>query len=499
MRQRVLLTILFVFYFAFFVFRSAIVQDPDFGWHLQFGRLVASTHTIPITDPYSYSMPSYHFVNHEWGMDILVSSIYDQFGIWPLFVGFSLFGIATLFVVCKGSDKRLLAVPVFLAGGTLFDFVGVRPQNISLLFLAILSMILYQKNIWQRYRFLLPLLFLIWANLHGGFAIGLVILGIFIFGQMLEKRQFEKKDGLVFFLSLFATLINPYGYHLWIEVAKSAGDPTLRLFIQEWYPAIYFENTAFWIYATLSVFLTIRYYRRFPFTILVLYGFLFICAMTAIRNIPVFVILSFYPTMQGTRYLFEEAGKHIYGKDRFIAGYYAFFIVCLFFFLPQLAIFTARILVLHDGQGSYPTGAVSYLRQHPPIGQIFSNYDWGGYLIWQLPGKKVFIDGRMPSWRNPNALANESSYAFGEYQSMLENNLSFAQVSKKYGIGTLLISPNDEKIERQMVFGIDVEKNSFLKGFVRLSLSFAPVVAQVKKMGWREVYHDQNSIVYEKK
>jgi hypothetical protein len=498
MRQRVLFAILLVFFFIFFVFRSSVVQDPDFGWHLQFGRLVTTTRSIPLTDPYSYSMPGYHFVNHEWGMDIVLSLMYDLFGIWPLLIGFSLIGAATLNILGKGTDKKLVALPLFLAGGTLFDFVGVRPQIISLLFLAVLSLFLYQKKFWQSYRFYLPLLFLIWANLHGGFAIGLVVLGIVVTGRMLEKRRFNVQDLLVVLLSLSATLLNPYGYHLWTEVAKSAVDPALRLTIQEWYPAIYFDNTAFWIYTTLSLFLLIRYYRRSTFTNLVLYGFLFISALASIRNIPVFVILTFYQTVQGLRYLDEEAAKHLYGKDRFFKGYFAFFIVCLFFFLPQLGIFTARILVLHEGQNSYPAGAVAYLRRHLPAGQIFTSYDWGGYLIWQLPQKKVFIDGRMPSWKNPAAPVNESTYAFGEYRSVLENNLPFAQVSKKYDIDTLLIAPSDLHVEKQMVFGFDVQKSPFLKKFIRPEMSFAPVVAQVKKMGWKVVYRDQTAIVFEK-
>ncbi len=498
MRQRLLLTILFIFFFGFFIFRSSVVQDPDFGWHRQFGNQVLVTHTIPVTDLYSYTMPNYHFVNHEWGMDILMAFFYDFFGNLPLVVGFSIIGAAVLIVLSLGNKKNVIVLPLFLVGGTLFDFVGVRPQIISLLFLSVVSVLIFQKKYWKRYRFYVPLLFLLWANLHGGFAIGMVVLGIFVVGEMIEKRHFDKTNCIVLGLSLLATCINPYGYHLWEEVSKSAFDPNLRLTIQEWYPAVYFENTAFWIYTTLSLFLVIRYFRKFSFTVIVLYGFLFISAMASIRNISVFVIVSFYPTVMCLQYLFEEAAKHLYGKDRFFKGYVAFFVVCLFFFLPQLGIFTARIMVYHDGQNSYPAGAVSYLKIHLPRGQIFSSYDWGGYLIWQLPQKKVFIDGRMPSWRNSTAPEDESNYAFGDYQSILENKLPFAQVSKKYGIDTLLISPADLQGERQMVFGFDVEKNPLLKRFVRPSMSFAPVVMQVKKMGWRQVYRDQNAIIFEK-
>ncbi len=495
---RYLLAILFISTFFFFVLRGTIAQDPDFGWHVRIGELIATTGKIPTTDPFSYTMPSYHFVDHEWLTDILLAKIYSWIGVFPITVGFAFLGICALFIASRGADKRWIPVPLFLAAGTLFEFMGIRPQIISWVLLALLMFLLWQKTIWKRWRFFVPLLFLLWANIHGGFAIGIVVLSITILGQMIEQRQVERKNLLVLFLSLIATCINPYGYHLWIEVFKSLADPTLRSSIQEWYPAIYFTNIAFWIYAALSLFLILRYRKLFSVTTVVLYGFLLISGLASMRNIPIFVIVSFFPTMQAISYLYAESGKHLYGKERFAKAYVGFSIICLCLFLPQLGAFLYGTYILKEGHNTYPEGAVAYLRENTPQQHIFSSYDWGGYLIWQLPSQKVFIDGRMPSWRNTSAPSTESSYAFGEYTGILKKEIPFTTIIDKYDIDTVLVSTSDLKEQHLKLFGVDVEKSAFLKRFFRSTISFAPVVSTIKRLGWKEVYRDNTAVIFQK-
>lgn len=493
-----LLIVLFIATFFFFTLRGAIAQDPDFGWHYQFGQLVTTTGKIPMNDPFSYTMPSYHFVDHEWITDILLANVYNWFGMLPLIEGFALLGICALVIVSKGTEQRRIGMPLFLIGGTLFEFMGIRPQIITWVLLAVLASIIWQKNLWQRWRLYLPLLFLLWANIHGGFAIGIVVLSIFVIGQTIEKRRIEKTNLVVLFLSLITTLVNPYGYHLWIEVLKSMMDTSLRWSIQEWYPAIYFTNIAFWIYATLSFFLLIRYRQKFSMTTIFLYCFLLLSGLASMRNIPIFVIVSFFPTLQAIRYLSEEAEKHMYGKERFAKSYVGFTLICLFLFLPQLGAFLYGTYVLHEGQNSSPAGAVTYLQNKPPQQNIFSSYDWGGYLVWQLPEKKVFVDGRMPSWRNASAQKNESTYAFGEYTNILKKEVPFKTIIAKYHIDTVLVSSSDLQEQHLKIFGIDVEKSTFLKRFFHSNISFAPVVSEIKQMGWQEVYHDDTAVIFQK-
>ena len=86
----------------------------------------------------------------------------------------------------------------------------------------------------------------------------------------------------------------------------------------------------------------------------------------------------------------------------------------------------------------YPPLAIRYLSQHLPKGQIFSSFEWGGYLDWKLPQKRVFIDGRMASWKQKkNKL--ESEYAFAEQIKLLQLKLNLVKFFNKYDIDTVLL------------------------------------------------------------
>ena len=483
-------------YFIAFFIRTHVTDDPDFGWHVQIGNVIAQQ-GVPVTDPFSYTMPSYHFVDHEWLTDVILAKVFAIVQIMPLQIFFAILGVVTLQLLTVGADKRWKYPLIFLTAGTLFEFIGVRMQVITWVFLALEMAILYQPSWWKK-RFLLPLLFLLWANLHGGFAIGLVILAIFVIGKRIEQRKFLWQDQALLLICIAVTLVNPYGYNLWIEVSKSFTDSSLRWEIQEWYPAIYFTNMTFWIYLILSLFLIGRYWRKFSPTVLCIYLLTLLAGLASMRNIPVFVITAFYPTMQAVAYLSKEASEFKYGKERFKKAYLFFFIMAICFFSPQMGAFLYGVYGQKAEDSSYPTQAVAYLKNNLPSGNIFTSYDWGGFFIWQLPEKQVFIDGRMPSWRNDNAPETESTYAFGDYRSILMNQTPFEQAVNKYNIDMVIMHIDQLKKKKVVILGIDVSKSKLLTKLFTNDMSFSYLTPQLAKLGWPEVYRDKKVIIFKR-
>src|SRR6185312_1980103 len=118
------------------------------------------------------------------------------------------------------------------------------------------------------------------------------------------------------------------------------------------------------------------------------------------------------------------------------------------------------VFMLRVNQSYYPAAAVAYLHRHLPKQQIFSTYDWGGYLDWQLPEKKVFIDGRMPSWRWQANIKGESNIAFDEYKNVLNGNISFIRFADKYHIDTLLVSTSGLTPPDTKLLGFTISKNN---------------------------------------
>jgi len=497
MRNGLVFVLLFVLLFAAFFIRGSVTQDPDFGWHIQAGNNILSN-GIPHKDPFSYSMPSYPFVDHEWATNVWWSIVFNAWGMTPLLIGMTFLAVISLLLQTRKLDKKWIGILLFLAGGTLFDFVGVRTQVLSWFFLSVLLCIVYQKQLWDKWRYFLPLLFIIWANSHGGFGIGIGVLGIVLLGKSIEKKERLKESAVLLSLCLLATFINPFGVRLWWEFWMQLSDTQLHWAISEWYPAIYFSNIAFWIYWAISIFLVIRFRKKYTLTELFLYCFFLLAAFSSMRNIPLWIIVSFAMTVKGVSFLYQEAGKHEYGADRFRVAYIFFSFVAFVFFLPQLGGFFYGLYTSRGNVSFYPAAAVGYLHKHVPTQQIFSAYDWGGYLIWQLPEKRVFIDGRMPSWRWQANIPGESNYAFYEYRAVLSGQEAFTPFVEKYHIDTLLVPVSQLAPPDTKLLGFTIEKNNPLHFLLISFKSFYMVVNEAKRAGWKEVYHDQTAVIYEK-
>src|SRR3990167_9596253 len=117
--------------FILFAIKSYFLLDPDFGWHIKMGEFILNS-GIPLTDPFSYTMPSYPFVDHEWLTNILVFLGYKNIGWVGLGIAFSLITVLSLLTAFKFDfRKKYFTLPFILSAGVLFGFVGIRPQAIS--------------------------------------------------------------------------------------------------------------------------------------------------------------------------------------------------------------------------------------------------------------------------------------------------------------------------------------------------------------------------------
>src|ERR1035437_6154958 len=215
LRRYFSLLILLVLGLAAFL-RAIIFLDPDFGWHLRMGELILQK-GIPLTDPFSYTMPSYNFIDHEWLSNILLATGYKTIGIYGLSIIFSLIFVLTLFIAIPKKFKDYSYLPLALAGSLMLGFFGVRTQVITWFFLSIILKVIFDEDLWEKWKFFLPLLFIPWVNLHGGFAIGIIILSlVFVIKSILNKRFEFGYFGIALF-SVILTFVNPYGPRIWWE------------------------------------------------------------------------------------------------------------------------------------------------------------------------------------------------------------------------------------------------------------------------------------------
>jgi len=194
-------------------------------------------------------------------------------------------------------------------------------------------------------------------------------------------------------------------------------------------------------------------------------------------------------------WFYQEAKKIKEGTLRFRQAY-NFAIAGSFLFFVLQSIFSLLGAKSITEESFYPKKAVEFLKTNLPQGQIFSKYGWGGYLIWKLPEKKVFIDGRMPSWRWKSPSNKESNYAMKDYQEILNGKTDYLPIFAKYGIDTLLLSsPKPKSLGEQLeeklkdlLFKLGVSKKEREFDFHQ----------QLQRDGWSTIYKDSVAIIYQK-
>ena len=232
------------------------VTDPDFWWHLKTGQLISQTQQIPKQDPFSYTALGKPWTTHEWLSELMIFKIFQAGSFAALILTFSLIITAAYLLVylrCPGSSRPYIAGFALIIGAAASaPLWGVRPQMITLLFFSLFLYLLERYRQEQQLRFLipLPLLMLVWVNLHGGYILGLGVMGVYIAGAVIEliwqathaktaiRETFRPVLTLtgMFIGSVLAALINPNGVRILTYPFETLTDPAMHAFIQEWFP-----------------------------------------------------------------------------------------------------------------------------------------------------------------------------------------------------------------------------------------------------------------------
>ncbi len=499
MRIRKVFFIVLLLGFLAFIVKGILLLDPDFGWHYKMGEVI-TTSGIPLTDPFSYTMPSFPFVDHEWLTNVVIYFLYSWIGYYGLAVLYAFLALFALFLALTNPLSRkhiqltVMHVLLFILGvGALVPFAGIRPQVESWVLLTILLYRLLNNSSWHKWRRCVPLFFLFWANFHGSFGMGILVLLLFVILKSIRMRTIAVIDIAISGLSIGATFLNPYGIHIWGEFWQQASDSNLRWSIGEWMPAIMEFNISFLMLLGLSGILLWKYREKYLLEEKGLYLAFLFQSFASVRNIPLWVMLALPMTVVGFDFFNLEIKKVSLAQDRLnkvlIGGS-----VIIAIFVGISSFLSIRHLAKYNENSFYPHGAISYLKEHETRGNLFADYGYGGYLIWKLPEKKVFIDGRMPSWHRSDNVPNEESYTFKTYRKILSDEINYKEIFEKYTIDTTLFPKNQKKNSELDKFFQDTQNylNEALRKGEKISL-----VERLENDGWIKVYEDEVSQIYQ--
>ncbi|MBI3458005.1 MAG: hypothetical protein HY002_19700 [Candidatus Rokubacteria bacterium] len=395
------------------------IVDYDLWWLLKAGEHMVATRALLATDPFSWTAPGAFWLNHAWGFELTLYGVYALAGFSGLIALQALFALATFAVMAWTLRREAVPMPwtlvlIGVAALTTRGFWSPRPQVMTYLGLAVLWAIVrdYQGGRSDRLGWL-PVLTVAWVNLHGGFLIGLAVLGLATLGQAAD-RLFDageaapkppdlRRMGLIGLACLGVALLNPFHVRALLFPFGVAADQAAKELIIEWFsPAFQYPQLRLFE-GLLLFFLVIQPAARLrprlaDLATLVVFVYL---ALDATRNIPLFVIV--LTPLAGrlgaaawarVRPSFQAPGEGRRARAWAAAGLLGLIALAGARDLGQLSI--RSLLPVWGVADVFPARAADFLLAHPLSGRLFNDYGWGGYLTWRLfPRYRMFIDGRV--------------------------------------------------------------------------------------------------------
>jgi len=518
----------FWFLFYFFIFclllrNSYSYLDPDFGWHLQVGREIAVSQQVPVFNHYNYSYTG-TWVDHEWLSNLLLSLGFDWGGYLFLSMFFALLVTAALILLNLRARQAWPNVPAglivlleLLGVTAALPHFGIRIQEISLLFLLLVLLIIdhYDQRRDWRWLLFLPPIFYVWSCAHAGFLIGLFILVAWIsvkIGQRLlfrfwprEEIDFsnllKKKEILIFsgvaLVSFLVTLVTPYRLSLY-SFLSGYGNTFYQYHIQEWLPQFSFPFhywQLFYLSLVICVFGIYIYEacgreKSFKLNLWQMFlVFIFvILAFKSLRHFPLMFVATFGWLVQTWHDIFGNLKKPLkIWANRWLRLY---ILLCLLLVsASQLIQVKFAVDPAQAFCADYPCGAVSFLRAHEEFRSfnMFNDYGWGGYLIWQLPDWPLFIDGRLPQ----TILAGHTYLE--EYYDFFKTDDNITKKLDQYDIRLALIPARYENVKAEkwekIIFGIrdeELRPNTNLRDYF------------YKSKDWRLIYNDKSALLFKR-
>jgi hypothetical protein len=410
-----------------------LLGDAGIGWHIRTGQQILATHAIPLVDSFSSTMGGRPWFAWEWLYDLVVGQLERTLGLNGV-VWLTAVVIAAVFawmfrlLIARGANMLVALVLVLLAVSASMIHFLARPHVVSWLFTLAWFWILdtSERDCFagrdgraRRWLWALPPLMLVWVNMHGGFLVGFVLLGIFLLGaiwswfrakesrieELLQKIAAGKRvwnlAGLGL-LSVAASLVNPYGWKLYAHVYSYLSNRFLMDHIDE-FQSPHFHGVAQRCFLSLLLItvavLAVRGRElRMSQGLTVLFAVY--AGLYASRSIPVSSILlvmvvgPLLPVARLAQGFFQRMSAVEVGLHGHV--------------WPMVAIIGTLTIAANGGRAGssllmdahfnpkrMPVEAVNYLEQFEVKGPVLSPDYWGGYLIYRLyPKTRVVVDDR---------------------------------------------------------------------------------------------------------
>jgi hypothetical protein len=406
--------------------------DGDVWWHIRAGEEVLRSGRVPNVDTWSIVGAGRAWTSQDWLANVLLAAgnsvgAWGQTGLSLLFGAFTVVAFWILWRAVALREPRIgwasrliwLSIGLVLAG----PVMGVRVQVLDLLLASAVIWVCWRYLVDPRRRWLigLPVIAVLWANLHAGWVLLFLLGGAVVVGEAVDRLLRRSPAGraplgwaqlrdlaIALVVAAAALALNPNGIDLYGYPVYTVGITALNRYVMEWFPAS-LDNLFGWLllgFVVVAVLPTLILGRRRLRTAdaLILFG-LTVMAWQAIRFLLIvgpigaaIVAVVLAPALSETGLgrrvapILERLSQPRIGRRRVLN-------LVLIGLLGVIGLGVALARVVPATQASeiarvLPANAVKWMDQHEPGTRIFNRYEWGGYIGQHRPQQPVFMDGR---------------------------------------------------------------------------------------------------------
>ncbi len=440
-----ILDIVFLFLVFLLAFLLAFnnISEPDAFWHLKLGQYILDTHSLPYKDIFSYTLAGTPVFPVEWLFEVIWFFIYKHTGIAGLIIAKSMIaGLTAALLYLSALNYRVnryigfaVISGIFIAAGFYF---ADRPQLITYLFIALfVYLISLYDNGHRHLIWLLPLIMLLWFNMHPGAVFGLIFLTGWVFEGFarLLKKEIKTSEYLnylaVFIAACAASFITPSTYHLYTFLfhhVASLGVKGGLEYINEFKAPNLITDPIMLIMLSVFAAALVTSINRIPFRY-VFFGFIMIPMAYGMERM---VIVTFIGTVCGVCMVIDKAVS-LLKRYKLVSKpfYIAIAALPFLFVLHQYRTDDMGYKSVGIYRSIYPDRAIDFILKHKMKGNIYNEMNFGGALIFLgYPEIRDFIDTRLTPEKvllPKVANAMESPQAF---QSLMhEYNVTYALIS----------------------------------------------------------------------
>ena len=446
---------LFVALAAFALALATPPSDPDMYWHLASGKWMLDHGQLLRADVFSSTVNGQPYSVGEWLGQIVLYVAYLAGGWTGLVILRGLLvGVCAFFlmrVALRGGAPIIVAVPVTCAALLLSEIVWTdRPHLFTLaLFPLLLDLLLAARA--GRFGLLLgvPPLMLLWTNLHGGYALGLALVGVFTLEALLTRRNFAA-FAITASTAFAASLVDPGSLGLSAAAAHATAPP--RFIVEESPPDV--TRPAGFVFAAFIIgTLALAMRSGGSLLDLLLLAPLLWLGLSAQRHMPYFAFAAVPFISAAIPRAWSPLEAWLARRRPYPRGA----IVGFGAGVAAMALAGVAFVPNAPNERAYPTVVLDAVRSGS--GVLLNEYDWGGYLIWRAPERPVFVDGRLFPFL-PDV--------FADWRTAVELGPRWKEVLERYQVTQVLLRPD------------------------------RALVSALREQGWRVVGGDAGSVLLER-